>query len=303
MGASNWEKAMKTTLQPLSIITAVHNCLDMNRLFWKSLSENTQTPFELIIVDNHSTDGSEKFFRKLAEGSQSPGQQVIYVRSEKNQSYPASQLMGMRHARYDILGFLNNDIWLPRGWELPLTQAIEEDHWLVVSPTGQETQPTQGASDRLKRRWREVTTLSRIWRFFLGRSEYERLAKSVEWMYGSLEIFRSPTMWMEPGYFNGIKGDTLLFHRDLIQRLPEVWNERIGAGDWHLYLTVAREHEKDASVPLPRVFLNSYVHHFGRYSAKQKYEPLELEKPLLPIDAVWSRDVIDRLWWGHKIPQ
>jgi GT2 family glycosyltransferase len=51
----------------LSVITAIHNGLSMNRLFWKALSENTSTPFELIIIDNHSSDGSEIFFKQLSD--------------------------------------------------------------------------------------------------------------------------------------------------------------------------------------------------------------------------------------------
>lgn len=68
---------------PLSIITAIHNGLPMNRLFWKALTENTQTPFELIIIDNHSTDGSEDFFKALGDETRGQKQEVIYLCNPK----------------------------------------------------------------------------------------------------------------------------------------------------------------------------------------------------------------------------
>ena len=66
----------------------------------------------------------------------------------------------------------------------------------------------------------------------------------------------------------GIQGDVIGFHRALFDRVPGIWDEKIPAADWHLYLLVAAEHEKDPSVPLPQVVFSSYVHHFGKYSTK-----------------------------------
>jgi len=48
----------------ISIITAVHNQLAVNRVFLDTLQKKTSTPYELIIVDNHSTDGSLEFFEQ-----------------------------------------------------------------------------------------------------------------------------------------------------------------------------------------------------------------------------------------------
>jgi glycosyltransferase involved in cell wall biosynthesis len=46
----------------ISIITAVHNQLAMNKLFMQSLRKYSAMDFELIIIDNASTDGSADFF-------------------------------------------------------------------------------------------------------------------------------------------------------------------------------------------------------------------------------------------------
>ena len=116
----------------LSIITAIHNGLPMNRLFWNSLKNNTETPFQLIVIDNHSTDGSEEFFRGVAQESLNSASQVVYIRNEFNQPYPASQIQGMSHAQNDILCFLNNDIWMPKGWELPFLEKLAENPWYIL---------------------------------------------------------------------------------------------------------------------------------------------------------------------------
>jgi len=281
----------------ISIITAIHNALPINELFWECLSQNTTTRFELILIDNHSTDGSEAYFEQLAKKDP----RVRYFRSERNQSYPASQRQGMAVAKTPYLFFLNNDVWLPKGWELPLLEALKEHPYQVVSPSGQEAQPNQAASTRLKNRWRWITRLSLAWQWLAGADENLRLAQSLRWMYGDLEVFTSPTASTTDFY--GIKGDTVAFNARLAEVVDDLWHERIEAADWHLYLTIAKLHEKDRSIPLPRVIAKSYVHHFGRYSARLKFEPLETKEPFIGIEAFWGAETVRRLWWGYQLPK
>jgi len=286
----------------VSIITAIHNGLPMNRLFWKALSENTESPFELIIVDNHSTDGSEKFFKSLAEKNKGGQQEVVYLQNPKNQSYPRSQIQGMNVARHEVLCFLNNDIWMPKGWEKPFLEALKSDPRLILSPSGQEAQPNQRASDQLKRRWKHILSLSKAWAFLMRKSEEERLWKALSWMYGDLTGFVSPTE-ANQAWMPGIKGDSVIFHRDLPKILGSPWDLRIQAADWHLYLLAASYRVKDPSFPLPRVLLKSYIHHFGRYSARQTYEPVEDADSFRTIEEVWDPETVRRLWWGFHLPQ
>ena len=209
--------------QPISIITAIHNGLPMNRLYWKALSENTLVPFELVIVDNHSTDGSGEFFLELSRAGPSANQKVVYLRNERNQSYPASQIQGMTAASHEILAFFNNDIWMPRGWEFPFLRELKQDPRVILSPSGQDAQPTQSGSDRLKRRWLIIRRLSRVWAWLFRRSEEERLWQSLRWMYGSLEEFRSPTP-RGVGSMPGIKGDSIILHRSVAEEIGGLWD-------------------------------------------------------------------------------
>ncbi|RMD96868.1 MAG: glycosyltransferase, partial [Bacteroidetes bacterium] len=81
----------------ISIITAIHNGLAVNRLFLKSLKKNTRMPYELIIVDNHSTDGSAELFEEAG---------ATVIRNPENHCYPESQNMGMEKATGDYFAFL-----------------------------------------------------------------------------------------------------------------------------------------------------------------------------------------------------
>ncbi len=282
----------------LSIITAIHNSLPMNQLYWECLCKNTTSPFELIVVDNHSTDGSEKFFKSLADTYPA---KVVYLRNEFNQLYPVSQNQGMREAKFPILCFLNNDIWLPKAWNEPFEEKLKTNSRYVLSPSGQEAQATQAHSDKLKNRWKRVSVASRIWAKVFRKTELERLWKSLEWMYGDLENFVSPNI-KSTGTMDGIKGDSVIFHKDLLKVYPEVWDERIEAADWHLYLTLAKIHEQNSAVPLPQVLLNAYSHHFGRYSARQTYEPMRDTSRKVSLQSLWDKETIERLWWGFRLP-
>lgn len=206
-------------MQKLSIITAIHNALPMNRLYWKALHENTLSAFELIIIDNHSTDGSELFFKSLAETTRNSHHEVIYARNEFNQPYPTSQLQAMALARYEMLCFFNNDIWMPKGWEVPFQRKLSENKLLILSPSGQEAQPTQALSDALKKKWKQLVLLSKIWKFCFLKSEEDRLWKALTWMYQSLDPFHSPNPTNGKESMNGIKGDAVVCHRDLPKTL------------------------------------------------------------------------------------
>ena len=82
----------------ISIVTAVHNQIGMNRLFYETLKRNTRNVYELIIIDNNSTDGSREFFREHAD---------TVIENPGNYSYPYCQNQGIAAARYDYLVFLN----------------------------------------------------------------------------------------------------------------------------------------------------------------------------------------------------
>ena len=99
----------------ISIIVAVHNQIEFNRLFLHYLECNSHYPYELIIVDNHSTDGSAELFEEHG---------AIVIRNPDNHCYPDSQNMGMERASFDYFAFLNNDIVVAPDWDLQALEAM-----------------------------------------------------------------------------------------------------------------------------------------------------------------------------------
>ena len=77
----------------LSIITAVHNQLPMNRIYVEELRRRTDLPYELIVVDNASTDGSREFFES---------QGATVIANPANYSYPRCQNQGLAVATGDV---------------------------------------------------------------------------------------------------------------------------------------------------------------------------------------------------------
>jgi len=92
----------------ISIITAIHNGLAINKFYEASLKKYTVNPFELIIIDNASKDGSAEFFENA-------GYKV--VRNQQNYSYPYCQNQGTKIAKGEYLFFLNNDIVVAPCWD------------------------------------------------------------------------------------------------------------------------------------------------------------------------------------------
>ena len=103
----------------ISIITAVHNGLAMNKIFLRYLKKYTHHSFELIIIDNNSTDGSKEFFKR---------ENVKVIENQENFSYPYCQNQGIAEAKYNILAFLNNDIIVAPAWDKKLIDIAEKNN-------------------------------------------------------------------------------------------------------------------------------------------------------------------------------
>ena len=113
----------------ISIITAIHNGLPMNRIFWHYLVKYTRNPFELIIIDNNSTDGSRDFFKSVG---------AVVIENKLNYSYPVCQNQGISVAKYDLFVFINNDIIVSPDWDQRLLEAADAGGLDIITPVGIE---------------------------------------------------------------------------------------------------------------------------------------------------------------------
>ena len=104
----------------VSIITALHNCVDLTRAYIDSLIEHTQgVDWELILVDDASTDETSAFLQTLESDSR-----IKIIQNEKNLGFSTSNNRGASFASAPILAFLNNDLLLTNQWLPPMIEAL-----------------------------------------------------------------------------------------------------------------------------------------------------------------------------------
>ena len=106
----------------ISIITALHNCVDLTRQYIESLRQTMQSvDWELILVDDASSDGTQAYLETLASDSQ-----IRCIRNEKNSGYSASNNIGANAATGEYFAFLNNDLLLTEGWFEAMFKVMQD---------------------------------------------------------------------------------------------------------------------------------------------------------------------------------
>lgn len=278
-----WNIKFHLHLRVLSIITAIHNQLEMNRIFWSFLRKNTKHEFELIIIDNKSGDGSGDFFESV-------GAKVI--RNADNYSYPYTQNQGIRIAKYPILAFLNNDIIVPPYWDLNLLQAMEENNLDVITPSGIENTGSKGQTKIFRRRWNVVSNFCRIIpgiRNKLGAMHYL--------MYGSWERFSS-SRWNRYGStcVPGFVGNSIIM-RSHVPGLIGLWDERIQAADFDLYIRVKERFLSHGDIKPVMICRGVFHHHYIRLTVKSSPMPFADRANMIRLEdkyeAAYIRKMLD----------
>ena len=106
----------------VSIITALHNCVDLTRAYIDSLILHTPSiDWELILVDDASTDDTAKLLEELESNPR-----IKIVRNDQNLGFSASNNKGASEAQAPVLAFLNNDLLLTPGWLEPMLKALKK---------------------------------------------------------------------------------------------------------------------------------------------------------------------------------
>ncbi|HOO93597.1 MAG TPA: glycosyltransferase family 2 protein [Opitutales bacterium] len=105
-------------MERLSIITALHNCVDLTRAYVDSLLETVDYPdWELILVDDASTDSTPEFLDSIRS-------RFTVLHNPGNMGYARSNNRGESVATGSILAFLNNDLTLSKGWLDPMLHTL-----------------------------------------------------------------------------------------------------------------------------------------------------------------------------------
>lgn len=268
----------------ISVITAVHNQLAVNRLFFENLQRYTRNAFELIIIDNASTDGSAEFFESV-------GARVI--RNQYNYSYPYSQNQGIALARYDWLVFMNNDVVVSPDWDQRIMESMLLNGLEVATVCGVERIETQPATKKIKRRWKRIRSLWSIfswgcfckWHYFILRTMHR-------WMYGDWEYFCNQRyVQFRHRILEGFVGNTVVMQRSALDKIG-LWDERIQGADFDLYLRTKQREETHRDIKAVHICLDVFVHHYVRLTMKATYPPFQDRVNLITLEEKWSKDSV-----------
>lgn len=269
----------------LIIITAVHNQLAMNELFWQSLNQYTAGNFKLIIIDNASTDGSADFFIK---------QGAIVIRNEHNYSYPYTQNQGIAYAKQHLIdknqahkvyfAFLNNDIIVAPNWNRQLIETMQYYGLEVATCCGLENMGIAGKNKPYKRRWQLIKNMLGLFGYGKRRLKLMHTLMYVNW---SLFCQRWSKLH-DKQICEGFVGNTVIIAHSALEKIG-LWDETQQAADFDLYLRTKQRQINHQDMMPVHIILQVFNHHYIRLTSNKPYPPFYDLANLSTIDAKWGK--------------
>jgi GT2 family glycosyltransferase len=258
----------------LSIITAIHNQIEVNRLFLEFLRRYTRNPFELIVVDNNSNDGSADFFRAA---------KATVIQNDGNYSYPRCQNQGIQAARFDVLAFLNNDILVSPDWDQRLLEVMDRHQLEVVCCCGVERLENRRMTRFYRKKWSLIrNTIG----WFGSSSGVLRLMHRA--MYGNWERF-AQKRWAKFGCSvrEGFVGSSVVLKRSALDKIGP-WDERINAADFDLYMRSKARSLEQGDIRPSHVALGVFNHHYIRMTLRSGHPAYKDEANLISLQDKWG---------------
>jgi glycosyltransferase involved in cell wall biosynthesis len=258
----------------ISIITSIHNQLAMNRLFYQSIREFTHFPFELIIIDNASTDGSSEFFESVG---------ATVIKTNANYSYPYCQNRGLKAAKNEWLAFLDNDIIVSPAWDRHIIESMVLNELEIATACGLEGLENSTATKKLRNKWEKLRSLLSL----TGNFEYA-LKLTHTLMYKDwVEFCRRRYEDFQHEIKIGFVGNAVMINKMALQKIG-LWDERIQAGDYDLFLRTMERHQQKGDIKPVHVCLDTYVHHFIKLPRKDNPPVFTDENNLISLHEKWG---------------
>jgi GT2 family glycosyltransferase len=272
----------------ISIITAIYNQIDMNRLFWDYLLKYTDNPFELIIIDNASTDGSREFFQSL------PKDIVKVIENEANYSYPYCQNQGIALARYDTLIFLNNDVLVSKHWDTKMLKVLGKNKREVLSFASNDRIFDKLETIKISRRWKRIKYPV----IYLFGQRLFSLKLMPKLCYGNWERYTSK-IFTRYGYSLtiGFSGSAIAMTRKAIEILGE-WDVSQQGADFDLFYRTCFRYETVGDIEPMSIINGIFIHHYRRLTLYAKSPPFKDNDNLRSIESKWTKEQINR-WIKH----
>lgn len=259
----------------ISIITAIHNQLDMNKLFLENIKRYTHFKFELIVIDNNSSDGSAEFFEQ---------QGAILIRNTANYSYPVCQNQGIKAASYSNYAFLNNDIIVSPQWDKRLLESMQKNGLDVITVCGIERVETIAATRKLGRKWKLIKNI--ICKIAGVNLASLKLMHTL--MYSNWERFNTKReTQFKNKIIEGFVGNSVVFTKTAIDKIG-LWDEQIQEADFDLYIRTKKRALEIGDIKPCHIALNVFHHHYIRITAKAKPPQFADVNNMIPLTQKWS---------------
>jgi glycosyltransferase involved in cell wall biosynthesis len=258
----------------ISIITAIHNQLEMNEIFWENLKKYTHYPFELIIIDNHSSDGSKEFF--IEKGA-------TVIANQANYSYPYTQNQGIKIATGNVFAFLNNDIIVCPNWDKLLLETLKVNALDLVTSCGIEQVESKQASILLRRRWNYAKNFVNL---FPTSTVSLKLMHKL--MYGNWKKFcRKRDADFHNKVKEGFVGHSVFCTRKALD-LIGLWDEKLQAADFDIYMRSKKRNLEFGDIKPCHIALNIFNHHYIRLTVRSKPVPFADADNIIKFEDKWS---------------
>ena len=272
----------------ISIITAVYNQLDMNRLFWDYLTKYTELPFELIIIDNGSTDGSREFFQSL------PQDIVKVIANDGNYSYPHCQNQGIEAAKYDNMVFLNNDLIVPKHWDKRLMKVLGKNDRDIVSFGSNDRLYSEAVTAKVSHRfkWIKYPVI-----FLFGQSTFS-LKLMLRLCYGNWEKY-TEKIFRRYGYSRtiGFSGSAVAMTRRGVELL-NAWDPALQCADYNLFYSSCNRAETYKDMQPMSIVNGIFIQHYRRLTFYgEKWPPFKDAENIKDLSINWTDEQIDR-WYN-----
>lgn len=128
----------------LSVITAIYVDDDevmeiAGKLYFEGIKQQGGREVELILIDDCSPkrDDVEKLVKKERRGLERKFERVVFVRNQENLGYTKTLNKGIGMARGKVLGFVTQDVYVPKGVMERMYQVLVMNKRVgVVGPVG-----------------------------------------------------------------------------------------------------------------------------------------------------------------------
>jgi glycosyltransferase involved in cell wall biosynthesis len=265
----------------LSVVSAFHDQLPYNQIFWDMLQRYTYYPFELIAVDNASHDKSGDFYRSVG---------AMVITQQRNCNYSEAMNVGTEQAKGQYICHINNDVIVSPNWDRILIEAMEDNNLDFACPSSMEQMPTYTESKRALKKWRKI-----------GKPDIAATQEDIlnTWwkMYPSWETFCHEHEEKNRGIMlDAINGHTVMMRKTAWEKIGG-YDDRMLATDWDLYLTTKDREVRQNDLRAPKIVTWAYVHHFMGITARVTHCAYNSKnETFTAITEKWPMDVLMRYW-------